>query len=242
MLDNITYKRLKTIVLSLTISLFFSCEEEVNLAFSEINILEEKDAVVEINIPKAEGDDAICSSINSILGAYTNNALNIDSGNNVKGTFEETIAQFNSSYLKFRNQMNEEQQLELTPWEAGVDGEVTYQSNRVISIAMNTYLNTGGIHGTSKVSFLNFDASTGNQIQYNEFIKDKNELKKFLKLYFEKEVESISFDDFKLPETIGLNEEGVIILYNANEIPSYTDNLTEFIVPFDEIEHFLKTY
>lgn len=242
MLYNTTYKRLKTIAVALTIGLFLSCEEEVNLAFSEINVLEEKDATVEINIPKAEGDYAISKSINSVLEHFTNNALNIDSSNDVQDTFDKSIEQFNSSYLNFKNQMVEELRVELTPWEAGVDGEVTYQSNRVISIAMSTYLNTGGIHGTSKVSFLNFDATTGKQLHYDEFIKDKDELKKFLKFYFEKEVESISFDDFKLPESIGLSDEGVIILYNVNEIPSYTDNLTEFIVPFDEVEQFLKVY
>ena len=242
MLDNITYKRFKTVVLSLTISLFFSCEEEINLAFSEINILEEKDAVVEINIPNAEGDDVISKSINSVLQGFTNNALNIDSSNDTQDSFEKSIEQFNSSFLKFKNQIDEELQLELTPWEAGIDGEVTYQSNRVISIAMNTYLNTGGLHGTSKVSFLNFDAVTGKQLHYDEFIKDKDELKKFLKFYFEKEVESISFDDFKLPETIGLSDEGVIVLYNVNDIPSYTDKLTEFIIPLDEVERFLKVY
>ena len=242
MLNNIPYKRLKTIVFILAISLLSSCEEEINLAFSEINILEEKDATVEINIPKAEGDDAISKSINSALENFTNKALNIDSSNDVQETFEKSIEQFNLSYLNFKNQMVEELQVELTPWEAGVDGEVTYQSNRVISIAMNTYLNTGGIHGTSKVSFLNFDAASGNQLHYDDFIKDKTELKKFLKFYFEKEVESISFDDFKLPETIGLSDEGVIILYNINEIPSYTDKLTEFTVPIDEMERFLKTY
>ena len=240
MLNNTPIKRLKTIVFILTIGLFFSCEEEVNLAFSEINILEEEETSVEINIPIAEGDEMISKNINSALESFTNNALNIDSSNDVQDTFEESISQFNTSYSTFKNQMAEELQLELTPWEAGVDGEVTYQSNRVISIAMSTYLNTGGIHGTSKVSFLNFDAITGKQLHYDDFIKDKDELKKFLKFYFEKEVESISFDDFKLPETIGLSDEGVIILYNVNEIPSYTDQLTEFVVPFDEAERFLK--
>ena len=232
MINNTPIKRLKTIVFILTIGLFFSCEEEVNLAFSEINILEEEETSVEINIPIAEGDEMISKNINSALESFTNNALNIDSSNDVQDTFEESISQFNTSYSTFKNQMAEELQLELTPWEAGVDGEVTYQSNRVISIAMSTYLNTGGIHGTSKVSFLNFDAITGKQLHYDDFIKDKDELKKFLKFYFEKEVESISFDDFKLPETIGLSDEGVIILYNVNEIPSYTDQLTEFVVPF----------
>ena len=242
MLNNTSYKRLKTVVFILTISLFFSCEEEVNLAFSEINLLEEKETSVEINIPNAEGNTLISKNINSALKNFVNTALNIDSSNDVEDTFEESIAQFNSSYLEFKNQMTEELQLELTPWEAGVDGEVTYLSNNVICIAMNTYLNTGAIQGTSKVSFLNFDATTGKQLHYDELIEDKDELKKFLKFYFEKEVESISFDDFKLPETIGLSDEGVVILYNVNEIPSYTDKLTEFTVPFDEVERFLKVY
>lgn len=242
MLNNIPYKRLKTIVFILSIGLFYSCEEEVNMAFSEINILKENEAIVEINIPKAEGDNAICENINSVLEDFTNNALNIDSSNNVQDSFEKSIEQFNSSYLNFKNQMVKELQLELTPWEIGIDGEVTYQSNRVISIAMSTYLNTGAIHGVSKVSFLNFDATTGKQLHYDEFIKDKDKLKKFLKFYFEKEVESISFDNFRLPETIGLSDEGAIILYNVNEIPSYTDQLTEFVIPFDEVEQFLKVY
>jgi len=234
--------KIKSTFFAITICLLISCEEEVKMAFSEINILEEQETAIEINIPKAEGDNVISTSINSELEDYTNNALNIDSSNDTQDSFEKSIEQFNKSYLDFKNQMEEELQMELTPWEAGVDGEVTYQSNRVISIAMNTYLNTGSVHGTSRVSFLNFDAITGEQLHYDDFIKDKDELKKFLKFYFEKEVESISFDDFRLPETIGLSDEGVIILYNTNEIPSYTDTLTEFTVPFDEVERFLKVY
>lgn len=89
---------------------------------------------------------------------------------------------------------------------------------------------------------MNFDAKTGNQLDYNDFINDKEKLKIFLKSYFEKEVGSISYDDFKLPETIGISDEGVIILYNINEILSYTDTLTEFTVPFNEVESFLKIY
>lgn len=242
MLDILTYNRHKTIVFAIIIGLLFSCEEEINLAFSEINILEKKEATVEINIPKAEGDELISKSINSALQNYTNKALNIDSSNNVQDSFEKSIEQFNSSYVEFKNQMTTELQLELTSWEASVDGEVTHQSPNVICIAMNTYLNTGGIHGTSKISFLNFDATTGKQLDYNEFIKNKDGFKKFLKFYFEKEVESISFDNFKLPETIGLNDDGIIILYNINEIPSYTDKLTEFTIPFDEVNSFLKIY
>ena len=242
MLNNSNYMWLKSLVFLFVFGMFLSCEEELYVTFTEINILEEKDAIVEINIPKAEGDNEIVNNINSVLENFTKTALSSDSITNSKDSFEEKIVQFNSSFLNFKNEMSDELKSELTPWEVSIEGEVIYQSNNLISISINKYLNTGGIHGSSKVSFLNFDSKTGNQLDYNDFITNKNELKKFLKSQFEKKVGSISLDDFKLPETIGISDEGVIILYNVNEIPSYIDKLTEFTVPFDEIERFLKVY
>ena len=242
MLNNIPYRKFKILVSTFIICLFYSCEEENKIAFSEINILEENATVVEINIPKAEGSDVICKRINFALTSFVNNTLRIDSNQRINDSLQNNIRQFNDSYLKFQNELTEELKLEITPWEASIEGEVIYQSNNLICIAMNEYINTGGIHGALKVSFMNFDAKTGNQLDYNDFINDKEKLKKFLKSYFEKEVGSISNDDFKLPETIGISDEGVIILYNINEIPSYTDNLTEFTVPFNEVESFLKIY
>lgn len=242
MIFNKPYNNRKSFFLVCLIGLFCSCEEEINLAFSEINILEEKEAVVEINIPNAEGQNVISANINSELLEFTNNALNIDSDSNSGSTFEKGIEQFNSSYVSFKNNLGSELQQELTPWEAAIEGEVTYQSNNVICIAMNAYMNTGAIHGTSKITFLNFDASTGELLDYNQFINDKGDFRTFLISYFEKEVGPISDEDFKLPESIGLNDEGIIILYNLNEIPSYTDNLIEFDIPFDEVKSYLKRY
>ena len=242
MIFNKPYINTKALFLALLIGSFCSCEEEINLVFSEINILEEKEAVVEINIPNAEGQDIVSANINSELLSFTTNALNIESDSNSEETFEKGIEQFNSSFISFKNNINSELQTELAPWEATIDGEVTYQSNNVICIAMNTYLNTGAIHGTSKISFLNFDASTGQLFDYKEFINDQTDFKRKVKSYFEKEAGFISDEDFKLPESIGLNDEGVIILYNINEIPSFTDKLIEFNIPFDEVKSYLKRY
>ena len=242
MIFNKTYINSKTIFLALLSGLLFCCEEEINLAFSEINILEEKETIVEINIPQAEGQDVVSTKINSELLEFTNNVLNIDSVEMQLDTFEKGIEQFNLSYISFTKNLKEELLSEITPWEAAVDGEVTYQSNNLICIAMTTYLNTGAVHGTSKVTFLNFDTSTGELLNYNKFIHDKLEFKKIIKPYFEKEVGAISEEDFRLPESIGLDDEGIIILYNKNEIPTYTDNLIEFSIPFDEIKSLLKVY
>ena len=49
-------------------------------------------------------------------------------------------------------------------------------------------------------------------------------------------------EPFHLPENIGLNDEGVIFFYNVYEIASYADGITEFTIPFSDIESLLKIY
>ena len=103
-------------------------------------------------------------------------------------------------------------------------------------------------HGNSYIKFLNFDANNGVQLNKEAIIKDKkafsNIVSKFLKAEIENEsIENIFFEgNFKLPESIGFNDEGVIILYNAYEIASYAQGITEFTIPYNEIEQTLKVH
>ena len=97
MIFNKPYINAKPILLSIFIGLFYSCEEEVSLAFSEINILEEKNTVVEINIPYAEGQGLVSANINSELLEFTNTVLNNDSDEVVLDTFDKGIEQFSIS-------------------------------------------------------------------------------------------------------------------------------------------------
>lgn len=222
--------------------LFFSCEDDVGIVFSENNILVEKDVMVEINIPKAEGDKIICDKINTSIDSFVIRALNIDSAFENAISVKESILQFDTAYSNFKNNLPVEIKQNLTPWEASIEGEVIYDSSQIICVAMNEYLNTGGVHGTAKVTFLNFDAKTGNTLHYKDFIKDTIELRKFLKFQFEKAVEPIAYENFKLPETIGFNNLGVVILYNVNEMKPFTNRLIEFTVPYKDIKKYMKFY
>ncbi len=242
MFSNSIYRKLNQIVFSSILILLFSCEKDINLSFSEINLLVEKDAVVEINIPKIDGSNDVAAKINKGVEDFVKRSLQMDSNDEIPKSLEESIAEFNSSYLDFKNKTTEEAKENLIPWEASIEGEISYLSNQVLCIAMNKYLNTGGVHGTLKISFLNFDINTGEPLFYKDFINDEVVLKAFLKPYLEKETVSIIVDDYNLPETIGLNDDGVVILYNINEIPSITNSLVEFTVPFKEINSLLKIY
>jgi hypothetical protein len=45
---------------------------------------------------------------------------------------------------------------------------------------------------------------------------------------------------FHLPENIGYGDEGIILLYNVYEVASYAQGYTEFAIPYDIAESFLK--
>jgi len=134
-------------------------------------------------------------------------------------------------------------------WEAQIEGEVTYQSPEITCVAINSYLNTGGAHGSMNISFLNFNSQTGELLKNDEFIKS-NDFLKLAKTYFRLEIEETldkdSFndyfwgDDFHLPENIGFSDEGVILLYNVYEIAPYSEGITEFTIPFEKVLPYLR--
>jgi len=62
---------------------------------------------------------------------------------------------------------------------------------------------------------------------FNDQIADKKEL------YFEP-------DNFVLPQNIGFNDTGVILLYNSYEVAPYSTGLTEFTIPFDDLVPYLN--
>ena len=43
-----------------------------------------------------------------------------------------------------------------------------------------------------------------------------------------------------LPENIGFSDEGVILLYNVYEIAPYSEGITEFTIPFEEVLKYIK--
>ncbi|RKE98996.1 DUF3298 and DUF4163 domain-containing protein [Ichthyenterobacterium magnum] len=234
----------KIIILLLIISTSISCKKEVTLNFKEQNISLTENAVIDINYPKAEGSKDIANLINKKIENYIVNQTNMTEDSLVEVSIDDAIKKFNQEYIDFKNEFPDSSQ----QWEAMIDGEVTYQSPELICIAINSYLDTGGAHGNSYIKFLNFDANNGVQLHKKAIIKDEevfsNIVSNFLKAEIENEsIENIFFEgNFKLPESIGFNDEGVIILYNAYEIASYTQGITEFTIPYDEIEQAIKRY
>jgi Protein of unknown function (DUF3298)/Deacetylase PdaC len=219
----------------------FSCVEETKLSFIEINDIYKNNAVVEINIPKAEGDSDLSNTINYKIENHIANMLNFSEDDSDSIVLNNAINKFDTEYKAFKNDFEESALV----WEALFDGEVTYQSSEIISIAINSYLNTGGAHGNMNVTFLNFNPKTGDVLTFDDLFTNKGDMTKAVKPFFDEKTkaENTAYffgEEFHLPENIGFTDDGIIFFYNIYEIASYADGITEFTVPFEDIDSFLK--
>ena len=224
--------------------LLTSCDQEVSITFTEVNKISEKNALVEINIPSAEGESPLSKSFNNTLENHIAGMLSFSEPDTPPLPLEEAIELFDKEYSEFKSEMTET----ALRWEALFDGEVIYQSSEVITVAINGYLNTGGAHGNMNISLYNFDGKSGELLNVDDLIDDIDALTEFVQPYFEKEIkqqgeaelEDYFFGEpFHLPANIGLNDEGVLFLYNTYEIAPYAMGITEFTISFDEIQKFL---
>jgi len=233
----------RSIVLLSLIFLVFSCEdEETKITFSEKNFTTNQNKIVEINIPQADGVEAVKNNINASIEAMVSASLNLAEDSVAKNmSISESIDKFNSEYASFKSEFPES----ALEWEAQIDGEIMYQSEAVISVVITNYLNTGGAHGSLVVSFLNFDALTGQSLKNEQLFNDMNAFKTVAEDYFNDQIadkKELYFepDNFVLPQNIGFNETGVILLYNSYEVAPYSTGLTEFTIPFDDLVPYLN--
>lgn len=227
----------------LLVLILFSCEEVTLVNFTETNNIYKDNAIVELNIPKAEGSSTKAQAINKVVENHIANMLVFLEEPSDTLQLDYAIKTFDSEYKSFKDGFGESAMV----WDASFDGEVTYQSPVLISIAINSYINSGGAHGNLNVTFFNFDASTGELLQFDDLFNDKEGLKEIVKTHFEEETKGSEInyffgEPFSLPANIGFNDEGIVCFYNVYEIASYADGITEFTVPFEDVEAYLNMY
>lgn len=220
--------------------ILFNCKEEHKTVFLDVNISIDNNSIVEVNIPEADGNKTTANKINTAIQKQIISILHIGNKDQItSNTIEESINIFNEEFNTFKNDFQESVQT----WEAQIDGEVMFQSSEIISIALTSYINTGGAHGTLHIYFLNFNAETGQKIDSKNFFTDINTLTKIAKPYYTDATKDKSLnlgnDKFKLPTNIGYSEEGIVLLYNTYEIAPYTTGIIEFIIPYQDIEPYL---
>ncbi|MDO6595691.1 DUF4163 domain-containing protein [Oceanihabitans sp. 2_MG-2023] len=240
---------MKFVPLFFFILLFSSCKKEsATLPFAEINILKETTTTIEINMPKAVGESLAAEKINTTLNQFTCQALHIDAAAEKKENLEESMQDFNNAYANFNTLISSELKEELPKWEALIDGEVIFKKTNFACIVMNSSINTGAANSNLVLRFFNFDTSTGDLLTTNDLINNVEEFTTLIEKYYNKEVNSTFTDadnllnnnQFKLPETLGFSDEGVIILYDNFSVGAFEKEIVEFTIPYQVANTYLK--
>lgn len=234
----------KIFLLFLTLFIY-NCNTETPLKFEETLIEKKEPITIEVIYPKLNDESSISIKINNAIEASIASQIAFFEENVESLTLNDAITQFEKRFVSFKSDFEED----ATPWEVTINSEVVFQSLYVITIAVDSYTYTGGAHGNSVISFLNFDPLTGNLFTQEDLFNNSSEFSELVKQHFKIEMESKGIndsenfylgEDFKLPENIGFNEEGIIFLYNPYEMMSFAEGITEFTVPYNEISQYLK--
>ena len=230
----------------LLFGIYFSCNSpEGPLEYEEKTISLNESVSIEVNYPYYTENSDRAKTINSQLEHLIANSMNpMDTLKN--SSIQEAANFFKQNFDQFKKDFNDTNQ----KWEAFIDAEETHQSPEILSIAINTYVDTGGAHGNTVISFLNFDPSDGSLYNKEDLLEMNTELDKIVQRYFleaiqKKNVKSDLKDyffgeEFHLPENIGYSDDGVIFLYNTYEASAYVLGITEFEIPYSELTDYLK--
>ncbi|MFK5982159.1 MAG: DUF4163 domain-containing protein [Flavobacteriaceae bacterium] len=233
-----------------------SCKKEEAITLTSENFSEEYQgnckgdncAKVTIDYIKVKGEKEVVDKINFVIGSFIIYSLNSDLEKKIRAT---TITEAANAFLK-AYEADKKEFPDVSPYEAEVSVSNSYSSSDIISIKTSFYNYTGGAHGNTTLSFLNFDPQTGGLLTKNSLLKNKKEFTEFAEKKFRAEkiisegesINSTGFwfenDTFSLPESIGFSETHLILIYNQYEIASYADGPIEIQIPLEEALPYLN--
>ncbi len=201
---------------------------------------------VDITIPKALGKTKLDNTINNAISEEIISLLNFDDDTDAI-SIEKAVKSFQSEYTTLKERYAEESM----PWEAEIEGKISYEGPNIITITLNSYLFTGGAHGYSATRFLNFDKKKGKALKNSELFKSQDAFEKFAETKFRAQenipsdlsINSTGFmfetELFYLPENMGFTKEGLQLFYEQYEVASYADGPIVLTLPYADIKDYL---
>ncbi len=239
------------LLLSLCFLMLFGCKKSDLLSFEPKTYTGEACAdcpQINISLPQALDKNKVAATINNALKEEVIFLLSFDDGSEATDV-TEAIKSFGGGYSELKEIYPEE----TTAWDAKIDAAVTFENKYVITLEMDSYIFTGGAHGYSSKRYLNFDKLAGTELENWQLFKDTLEFQQFAedkfraqeKIPLGKSINSTGFmfedESFYLPENIGFNKQGLILLYNQYEVASYADGPIVLMIPYNDVKKYLKT-
>lgn len=203
---------------------------------------------VTVKIPVAKNGKVVSDSINKRIFGVLRDIIYFGEEPYAATDYKQLLDSFIQSYDDMKTKFPKE----TIGWEAKVEGAVVYKSDSVINIKLTHYSYTGGAHGYSGERSLIFNAKTGKIIPNDQLFNDINGFKAFAEKKFREKYqipENVSInatglmfeeDVFALPGNIFYTDKGLLLYYNVYEVASYADREKELLLPYNEIEKYLK--
>ncbi len=232
------------------LALIVSCQDSGNITFEVLtlaNIKCKECPEVTIEVPKTLGNNKLAKTINLTLQEKVISKLTFDDEINAE-TIQEAIESFTEGYFELKKIYPDE----TIGWKAKINGMVTYEDNKLITIELQSYLFTGGAHGYGSTDYLNFNKKRGKEMEDWELFEDKEGFEQYAETQFRLQqnipvnnpINSTGFmfekNHFYLPENIGFTEKGLKLLYNQYEVASFADGPIELTLPYKDIQKFLS--
>ncbi|BDW92172.1 DUF3298 and DUF4163 domain-containing protein [Muricauda ruestringensis] len=226
-----------------------SCQTESKLTFEPLHLKGENCEScpkIDINIPNALDNSPVSQAINRSLQEEVISILSFSEDDTID-EMGKALQSFSDSYKELRTKFPDEVQ-----WEAEIDGIVVYEDENVITFMLNSYSFTGGAHGYASTSYLNFDKKKGVELENWQLFEDLDGFEDFAETKFriqekipqDSNINSTGFmfegESFHLPNNLGYTNEGLKLIYNQYEVASYADGPIELILPYNEINLYLK--
>ena len=198
-----------------------------------------------------EVQERISDSI--LIDALGENAEGKGAEDAIKGYVTDRLKDYRETNLEFMGTMEKDADGEddgdwgIFTWNFEVEGRYEGEYNGWLSYSLTTYTYTGGAHGGTSLSGLNFDRKTGDTISeddifaygYEERLSDA--LRSHLK-------SSLSTEDYEMLFTTDitpngnfiLSKAGITYIYGQYEIGPYVCGIIKVNVPWEEIQTLLK--
>ena len=133
-------------------------------------------------------------------------------------------------------------------WSDYITGAVAGSHGDILSYTMTKYTYTGGAHGMTSETALNFDMKTGSLLTEGDFFKEgyKEKLPALLSGHLASSLENPADTSMLFTREIGPNgnfmvsPEGVTYIYNQYEIGPYVMGAIRVTVPWDELEGLIE--
>lgn len=204
-------------------------------------------AITEIFLIESINENEISKNINQEIEKVACTALNLEDDPSLN-TMDKALQSFNNSYQEIKKEFPEE----IVPYEASINCDISFQNSTLLSVLIDSYIFTGGAHGSGNSTYLNMNLKTGKIIENQKLIKDNTQFSSFAEKAFRTthqipentSINSTGFffenNTFVLPANIGITDTHLILLYNQYEISSYAEGVIELKFNKEEVAEYFS--